>query len=321
MKNMVNPQFLYQTTFSIYALTVFQGPIVRVNPHELHISDPEFYTEIYASPSRRREKNPKLAAISGTPSSMVAAVDHGLHRSRRDILIGFFSKKSISNIETMMKSKIEKLVKRLSIAHKTNTVIRLDGASAALTADIVAEYAYGANMGYLDHPNFKNEVSDAVKSLGSLMHILKLFPFLMEISKVIPDALVAKLSPDTGRVLRLQKQIREQVFTSLKVKDNSSGPYTMFDALSDASVPLEERNINRLQDEAFFLFGAGTETTAKAFDTIMLHLLSNKALLATLRRELEQFPSNTWAELEKLPYMVRNIMFYCRIDTHCSYLI
>lgn len=33
------------------------GPIVRVNPSELSINDPEFYNEIYVSESKRRTNN------------------------------------------------------------------------------------------------------------------------------------------------------------------------------------------------------------------------------------------------------------------------
>lgn len=31
-----------------------QGPIVRINPHELSIHDPDFYNEIYVTESKRR---------------------------------------------------------------------------------------------------------------------------------------------------------------------------------------------------------------------------------------------------------------------------
>ena len=31
------------------------GPVVRIKPSELHVNDPEYYDEIYASGNRRRD--------------------------------------------------------------------------------------------------------------------------------------------------------------------------------------------------------------------------------------------------------------------------
>ncbi|KAJ5926353.1 hypothetical protein N7516_008126 [Penicillium verrucosum] len=279
------------------------GPIVRITPHELHVADPEFYTEIYAGPTRRRDKDPRLVRLAGQPMSMFATVDHSLHSSRRSILSNYFSKKSIAGLEDMIQRKVQKLVKRLNLACDQGTIVQLDAASSALTADIISEYAHGVSLDYLDDVNFNNEVADSILSLASVVHVLKFFPFLLDLSKFIPDEVLGKLWPHAANILRLQKLVRAQADVALQSGGKVDGQVTMFGALCDPSLPSQERTLDRLQDEGFSLIGGGTETTTGTLKICMFHLLNDKALLLKLREELEQFPSSTWAELEKLPYM------------------
>lgn len=299
----------------------FRGPIVRITPHELHVADPNFYTEIYAGPTRRRDKDPRLVRLAGQPTSMFATVDHGLHSSRRAILNSYFSKKSIAGLEDMIQGKVQKLVKRLSMACDQGTVVKLDAASSALTADIISEYAHGVSLDYLDDVNFNNEVADSILSLASVVHVLKFFPFLLDLSKFIPDKVLEKLWFHAANILRLQKLVRAQADVALQNGGKVDGQATMFGALCDPSLPVQERTLDRLQDEGFSLIGGGTETTTGTLKIVMFHLLNEKALLLKLREELEQYPSSTWADLEKLPYMVSNAIWYAKarlINEICS---
>ncbi|OMP84391.1 Trichodiene oxygenase, partial [Diplodia seriata] len=43
-------------TFKISRLHKEYGPIVRINPDEIHIVDPDFYDTVYASSRRKRDK-------------------------------------------------------------------------------------------------------------------------------------------------------------------------------------------------------------------------------------------------------------------------
>jgi hypothetical protein len=43
------------------------GPIVRINPDELHIYDPEFYDTIYRAGSAISDKFPPSCLFAGTP--------------------------------------------------------------------------------------------------------------------------------------------------------------------------------------------------------------------------------------------------------------
>ncbi|GIZ37790.1 hypothetical protein CKM354_000122500 [Cercospora kikuchii] len=40
-------------TWKIRELHEQYGPIVRINPYEVHINDPDYYNEIYTGPSKR----------------------------------------------------------------------------------------------------------------------------------------------------------------------------------------------------------------------------------------------------------------------------
>lgn len=45
------------------------GPIVRINPSEVHINDADWFDTLYAGPGSIRDKDPKAARIAGTPLS------------------------------------------------------------------------------------------------------------------------------------------------------------------------------------------------------------------------------------------------------------
>lgn len=83
---------------------------------------------------------------------------------------------------------------------------------------------------------------------------------------------------------------------------------TLFNALLQSDLPPVELSLNRLQNEAISVIGAGVETTKRALSVGSFHLLNTPSALLRLRQELTDFipditkpPSLT--ELEALPYL------------------
>ena len=82
---------------------------------------------------------------------------HDLHRRRRKLLEPFFSRQGVSRLDHTLAEVVEKLAGRLVALKGTNTVIRLDHASGALSGEIIGRICWGDEGEFLDDPNFAAE--------------------------------------------------------------------------------------------------------------------------------------------------------------------
>lgn len=294
-----------------YGLHIAQaGPVVRIAPNELHFSDPAFHSEIYTGQKSARDKYAPFYRFTVAVQSTFETHDRRLHNSRRLMLMNALSKRSIVAIEPLILRKVNLLAKRLEKAHYRNTLITLDSAFSALTADITSEYGYGRSLGYLDDDDFKNDIRESLLASLTLFHIIRFFPIIMHGAKVLPIKVVQFLNPMLGKVLNLRSLIKNITMEELaKMKQGKPSQAIFVKALNDPSIPVPERNLGRLNDEGFVFMSAGT-TAGKTLAFIMFQLLKNDGEIANkLHAELKQaYPDNmdsvTWKDLEAMPYLV-----------------
>ncbi|KOS41655.1 hypothetical protein ACN38_g7501 [Penicillium nordicum] len=290
------------------------GPIVRINPREVHIKDPSYYDEIHAGASHKRSKDPKYAIAFGAPNSLVGTITQDHHRFRRGLLSNYFSKRSVVNLGPSIHDKVDKLIARFEQAHQTNDVLQLQLDFAALTADVITDYCYGWSYGYLDGEkgSRSNDLVDAVNGLMVMFHINRFFPFLISAFRNAPPNLLRWLQPQMADLFDLKARLRQQADDTLQKqalqKIDSEGRSTIFDALTSLELPENERTLDRLEDESALLLGAGTETTARSITVAMFYLIHNKEIMAKLRAELKTvlvtpLSKASWVDLEKLQYL------------------
>ncbi|KAJ5826070.1 hypothetical protein N7474_003208 [Penicillium riverlandense] len=292
------------------------GPIVRINPRELHIMDPYFYEDIHAGSSRKRAKDPRYAMAYGSPNSLVQTIHHDHHRLRRSFLSNYFSRRSVASLTPYIHEKVDQLIHRFEKAFNNDTVLHLQLEFAALTADVITHYSFGWSYGYLDNESSSrsNDLIDAVNGVMSMFHVNRFMPFLITVFRAAPPALVRGLQPNMAGLFDLKARLRQQATDTIqkkmveKVDFDAGGGSTIFDSLISSDVPAQERTLDRLEDESALLLGAGTETTARAITVSMFHLMSRPGLMHTLREELKTVLSTptskaSWADLEKLPYL------------------
>jgi cytochrome P450 len=301
-----------QHIWQIEAMHRRYGPIIRLNPHEVHIDDPEFFDEIYTTSSRPRDKYRWWTNLASARGSGFATVRHDLHRLRRGVLNPYFSKRSVVRLEPVITAKISKLNRRFARASQTSEVVRLDVAFMALATDILCSYAFAEDTGYLDEPDFKLEWKETVLGGFENAALMRQFPWILPLVASLPIWLVENGHKGAAFVMRFQQKVKRLVQAVLDEeaddKPGEDSQRTMFHTLRDCDLPPSEKTLQRFCDEGEILLGAGGETTAKTLTTIIFYLVQNPALLSRLRQELRSVmpdPNSVpeWKILESLPYL------------------
>jgi cytochrome P450 len=109
------------------------GPIVRINPYEVHVSDPEFFNTIYSQTEKRDAWHWRKKGF-GIDVSTLTTLEHDLHRKRRSALNPLFSKQRIVKLQPVIQYSVDALVERVRLCGMTNEIIDLKVGFAALTA-------------------------------------------------------------------------------------------------------------------------------------------------------------------------------------------
>ena len=184
---------------------VIPGPIVRINPYELHINDPDYYDQLYVSgATRKSEKYPWAARMFGKMTSMFGTIDHDLHRIRRAAFASFLSKQSVQRLEPTVQQVVNKLVTRFHDLQGSGTSVNLIDAYAALTGDIIAQYAFAKPYGFMDSPDFTPQWHKTWMGISENGHLLKQFGWIEPAMRSMPVWLVKILSPQTMILINMQ---------------------------------------------------------------------------------------------------------------------
>jgi len=298
-------------------LVSHSGPCVRINPYEVHILDPDFYDELYVN-TKRLDKYRWWTNLAGADGSSFSTITHDQHKLRRGAVNPFFSARSVTKLEPLLRSKIDKLSARFDGFVESGEVLRLDAAFMALTMDIICDYAFSHDRKYLDEPDFKLLWKQTIIGAFEGGALGRQFPWMLPLMKRLPVSVVSAMNPSVGHLLSWQAGVKEQVRPILEgvdeitlSGDKDASSRTIFHTLRDSDLPPEEKTLQRLCDEGEILTGAGSETTAQTLTRILFYLKQEPKTLARLRDELDGALSKrtaapSWTELQQLPYLVRH---------------
>ncbi|KAL5343465.1 cytochrome P450 [Aspergillus crustosus] len=288
------------------------GPVVRINPFELHVQDPDFYPVLYTGPTRRRHKWPWAARMFGNNTSAFSTVPHDHHRVRRAALNPLFSRTAIQRMTPRIQDRLRQLCTRLDAIVISGQNVDLGLAFTVFAADVISEYCFGRSLDLVHSPDFATEWVEMVAAPSELGHLIKQCPWIVPFLRYVPRPLVRRVLPGVALLYQVQETMSSQIqpLAERKSDDKASTPITVFDTLLGGDLPPAEKTVQRLKGEGQTLIGAGTLTTGNALKTIVFHVQNSPHILQNLQAELDTSLSGVspidipdTAQLERLPYL------------------
>lgn len=176
-----------QFMFELDRLHDKYGPVLRINPHEIHIRDPSYYDTVYGGPLNKKDRLPSFTQ-TGLPLSSFETAPHGLHRERRKLLSPFLSTQSVTALQPVIQEKVDLVCGHMSRRIGTGEFFDLHSLFASFAADVLSAYVFGpANCyAYLDRVEVTDEWKRNVNSLFETLILIRHLPFLYSLAYKIP---------------------------------------------------------------------------------------------------------------------------------------
>ncbi|KAH7127345.1 cytochrome P450 [Dactylonectria macrodidyma] len=280
------------------------GPLVRINPDELHCSDPAFADHVYAGSGHVRDRWVHQVNSSGVgpiASSTFSSIPHELHRVRRAAISRFFSRQQVLKYEDEVYQLANETVDRmLRWAGKEPFDVR--EAFNCFTADVISQYAFGQTLGLIAQDDWKPNFATWIKPFTKCTHMLRFNPLMRMLVTILPQ-FAEYLGEDFKPFVRqMYVTIPGHIKAALEAPDKGR---LFTELIQSKSLSESDKSISRLSGEGFVLFGAGTETTSSVLAIATYRLLSEPTIYAKLMQDLDGIdPSNLkLLELERRPYL------------------
>ncbi|KAI5780357.1 cytochrome P450 [Peziza echinospora] len=139
------------------------GPVVRINPNEIHLTTPSAYNTIYLKSSPRYTKDHSFYRMFMADTATFGLIDPKAHRGRKELLSPLFSRPNVIRMESIIWETVNNLCDKLR-AYAPNTTapagrkIGMSTPFKLLTCDIISTFCYGES--FYTIPNWKTKMND-----------------------------------------------------------------------------------------------------------------------------------------------------------------
>ncbi|MCJ1332571.1 hypothetical protein MMC10_009264 [Thelotrema lepadinum] len=277
------------------------GPIVRINPNEVHVRDAKFQAN-FTSTHRGIKKDNWIYNL-GLPGATGLITDERKHRQHRTALIAAIQPKLANELPSLTQKLVEQLVHNLRQRQRQRDTFNASDAFRSLSRDILSPLFISKSENLLGTPDLGNSSVKLCKALFQLAAWHRQFPFLGPLAKIIPECVATHVAPH----LPFQRSITQTVTTLLQRSEEMDKPCVV-QVLAQGRY---RSSTSDIADEAVEAIIGGTEAIGHGLTNLAFHIAKNKRIAVELRQELiansfhPNMPPNAVAS--KFPYLAATV--------------
>jgi hypothetical protein len=252
-----------QLEFHLRELHKVYGPIIRIGPNSVHISDRDAYERIYhvGTPFGKDEW---FYSVAFGPETFFTVPSNEDHRRLRGPLDPFFSRRNVlANMQPTVLDEAEKFTAELD----KGTVMDMHRAFRYITTDVITRVAWGYDGEYIKAPPGAAEQTDALCSIPMAAWNRVYFPNFTRLLMLIPPETVAKMDAAFGAFFSLLQTCKKSAQT---VKDETVAKAykyddhkTIYHALLDPETQTKGQpaDVETITNVGFIIYGAAVEVS------------------------------------------------------------
>ncbi|KAJ5818475.1 Cytochrome P450 E-class group I [Penicillium riverlandense] len=296
------------------------GPIVRIAPNELAISDPNAIKAIYGVNSGFIKTDFYLsfrAPYTRYPDHFTST-DEKVHAERRRIVNGVYTMPNILQSEQYVNKCSDILLEQFwDFADAKESIDLLEWARL-YAYDVIGELYFSKMFGLMKAKRDHLGIMESTDTLIPAMTVSAVMPrylrsLFMFLGILFPETRKALGALD-GLAQAADTAVKEHVQESAQSGDTASRRSDVISKVFNIHQQQGEKVDFQIEDvklEAFGAYFAGSDTTAIHISTTLYHILKNPAVYGALNHEIEQAtnrgelstPHIKYHEASKLPYL------------------
>ncbi|KAF2998659.1 hypothetical protein E8E13_008015 [Curvularia kusanoi] len=284
------------------------GSLIRVGPNEVATNDPEVLRKIMAIRSTyTRGDFYKAMRFDPDRDNLLSQRDEVAHTQMRAKMAAGYSGKENTSMEGTVDDEIANFVHLIESKYISTgqdfRPIQFGEKASFFTLDIISNLAFGQAFGYLDKDE---DVYDYLKITEASISFLILIANVPILADILQSRVLRKFMPSEadkagfGAFIGVAKKIVAERF-----KPKAESQFDMLGSFIRHGLTEEEA-----AGEALLQIAAGSDTSAGAIRTIMLHTITNPNIYKKLQAEIDQGINTrkisspvTDTEGRKLPYL------------------